>query len=114
MRLHDLLINLPAEHPTAAPIALGTVAGLMAALGKAIHAGSFPDRRWWASRILVAGFFALTASYVAETAGITANGTAFLASLLNLMGFAAVEMIERRARQALEGATEGSDNEQVL
>lgn len=103
MRLHELLAQIPAEHPTATPIALGTVAGLMAALGKAIHAGIMPDRRWWASRLLVAGFFGLTASFVAETAGLTSNGTAFLTSLLNLMGFAAVEMIERRARNALEG-----------
>jgi hypothetical protein len=106
MEFDDWMHKFFSDHPTFVAVVGGTIVGLMATLGRALNAGIFPDRRWWAVRFLTAGFFALTSAYAAEAGHLTTTGTAFLNSLLILMGFAAIEAIEKRALQVLDGTKE--------
>ena len=102
MRLNDVLESIITEYSIGLWIFIGTVFGMMAALAKSLNGGTVPDARWWLVRILLAGFFALAAGWAAELFHLSSVGVAFLTSTLNLLGMAAVEIIERRAKKMFE------------
>jgi hypothetical protein len=102
MRLNHVFDHIIHEYSLGLWIFIGTVLGMMASFAKALNAGIVPGLRWWTIRILLAGFFALTAGWASEVFRLSNVGAAFLTSTLNLMGIAAVEIIERRAKDVIE------------
>jgi hypothetical protein len=106
MRLNHVFEHFLTDYALGIWILIGTVFGVMASLAKSLNAGIVPDARWWIVRILLAGFFALTAAWLSETLRFSNVGAAFLTSTFNLIGIAAVEIIERRAKRVLEGKEE--------
>jgi uncharacterized membrane protein len=103
MKLLDAIQNVLTEYALVLSLLIGTLFGLMANLAKALNKGTVPGRSWWMTRLLLTGFFALAAGWASEIANLSNLGAAFLASLLNLMGFVAVELIEERGARALAG-----------
>jgi hypothetical protein len=99
----DWLYKFGQEHQTLVGVSIGTAVGLMATFAKTVNRGLFPDRRWWIVHSCTAGFFAVTSAYAAEVFSLSQTGTAFVNSVLLLLGFAAINAIEKRFMAVIEG-----------
>jgi hypothetical protein len=100
---YEYIADFVSENIKSMAIMAGTIAGLMAALSKSLHNGVIPSASWWAARVCSVLFFAITASWIAEIGAMRPVGVAFLTSILNFLGFSALEIIERRAKRVIEG-----------
>lgn len=102
-------------------ILIGLLAGLSGAYGRERHEGRQPDRNWWLNRILLMPFLAICAS--AGTAAMKLSGemTAFVASILSLLAYEAVNKIvarvdrlERQSRGLISKVDDASGGEALF